>query len=67
MRSIQLGAADFLHKPINPAVLKSKLRDVFSNTLSVAGTTKTITVLCIDDQPVVRKTVECVHARVHGR
>ncbi len=63
IRAIQLGAADFLLKPINAVVLRNKLVDVFSNVQPAAeATTPTVTVLCVDDQVVVRRTVQYVFA-----
>ncbi len=67
IRAIQLGAADFLLKPINAVVLRNKLVDVFSNVQPAAeATTPTVTVLCVDDQVVVRRTVQCVFAVNHA-
>ena len=58
-RAIQLGAADFLLKPINAVVLRSKLQDVFAlGTTTPEKKAPVVTVLCVDDQIVVRKTVQ---------
>jgi hypothetical protein len=57
VRSISLGAADFLQKPITPSVLRSKLKELFQPTSLGPRIQNSVTVLCIDDQPVVRRTV----------
>jgi DNA-binding response OmpR family regulator len=62
IRGVQLGAADFILKPFSQKDLKERVENVFRPNRAHEPSVGTI--LCVDDQQVVRKIVQYVRAAV---